>query len=344
MTAGAAAGPGVYSAENMGTSLGYSRMSNGESIWPYGILHSPPTGCMAIIEVIKNTKNFNTGRGMYVIQNDKELIIRYLLLWNSNDYSKLNANANDLELPDHLKKFEKAFEAKKTSIRKARIDEAIRKSLRKEQDENRSQKIFEEQKSLPAHAEEKKKEIETEEKIKKLEKAFSGQGSATSNKRILQEYRYLLKSKECKGLTAEFEGGSNMYIWQVHLNVTEFQISKDLQKEFEAYSKRYGREKEIIFEVRFDANFPFNPPFVRIVRPRFAFHTGHVTIGGSICMQSLTPSGWIPVRTVESIFIEILFNMLEGGAKLDVNQSYVDYSLGEAQEAFDRVARQHNWL
>jgi hypothetical protein len=38
-------------------------------------------------------------------------------------------------------------------------------------------------------------------------------------------------------------------------------------------------------------------------------------------MESLTPSGWIPVRTVESLFIEILFNMSEGGARLDTNRA-----------------------
>lgn len=98
------------------------------------------------------------------------------------------------------------------------------------------------------------------------------------------------------------------------------------------------------FEVRFDSNFPYSPPFLRIIRPRFAFHTGHVTVGGSICMQSITNSGWIPVRTVESVFIEILFNMGEGNARLDPRNAHIDYSIEEAREAFNRVARQHNWM
>jgi hypothetical protein len=50
------------------------------------------------------------------------------------------------------------------------------------------------------------------------------------------------------------------------------------------------------------------------------------------------------VRTVESVFIEILFNMQEGGASLDFNQAGRDYTMAEAEEAFNRVARQHNWL
>ena len=61
-------------------------------------------------------------------------------------------------------------------------------------------------------------------------------------------------------------------------------------------------------------------------------------------MQSLTPSGWIPVRTVESVFIEILFNMQEGGAQLDFSQIGREYSMAEAQEAFNRVAKHHGWV
>jgi hypothetical protein len=35
---------------------------------------------------------------------------------------------------------------------------------------------------------------------------------------------------------------------------------------------------------------------VRVIRPRFAFHTGHVTVGGSICIELLTSSGWCAAR------------------------------------------------
>lgn len=118
-----------------------------------------------------------------------------------------------------------------------------------------------------------------------------------------------MTSKECTGLTVEFEGGDNIYVWIASLDVTKFDIHANLQADFDRYASQTNRQKSIVFEIRFDENFPFNPPFLRIVSPRFGFHTGHVTIGGSICMQSLTPSGWIPVRTVESVFIEILFNM-----------------------------------
>ena len=194
----------------------------------------------------------------------------------------------------------------------------------------------------------KEEEVEVPEavatKLEALEKQFAGHGSVAANTRILQEYKYLVTSKECTGLTVEFEGDNNIYVWNAYLDVNKFDIHSNLKADFDRYATSYNRKKQIVFEIRFDENFPFNPPFLRIVSPRFGFHTGHVTVGGSICMESLTPSGWIPVRTVESVFIEILFNMQEGGARLDGASANRDYTLAEAQEAFKRVARQHGWL
>jgi len=55
----------------------------------------------------------------------------------------------------------------------------------------------------------------------------------------------------------------------------------------------------IELEMTFPNEYPMKPPFVRVVRPRFKFLTGHITIGGSICMQVLTTSGWSPSNDIE---------------------------------------------
>jgi len=52
----------------------------------------------------------------------------------------------------------------------------------------------------------------------------------------------------------------------------------------------------------FPNEYPMKPPFVRVVRPRFKFLTGHITVGGSICMQALTASGWSPGNDIEVCF------------------------------------------
>jgi ubiquitin-conjugating enzyme E2 Q len=106
---------------------------------------------------------------------------------------------------------------------------------------------------------------------------------------------------------------------------------------------KQGRKQTIEYEVIFSEDYPISPPFFRVVFPRFKYQTGHVTVGGSICMQSLTQSGWTSARSIESYFVEILSLLNEGGARLDtfnLNQ----YSIYEAKEAFTRVARQHGWM
>ncbi len=77
-------------------------------------------------------------------------------------------------------------------------------------------------------------------------------------------------------------------------------------------------ECKLEYEVIFPENYPLNPFFIRVVQPRFAFHTGHVTIGGSICMESLTPTGWVSIRSLESMLVEIISLLNAGNARLDL--------------------------
>lgn len=344
MTCGAAYGSGVYAAANFGTSLGYCRQPGSSSIWRPNILTNPPSLVMAIIEVIKG--GYDKGNGIYVIPNDRHIIPRYLLKFSN--YSS-SADANKLDLGRQLTNVNAKFARVLGDVKNARVQEAIRKGRKREQDAKAAEEMF--QREMAARrareaqeAEEAKVTPEVESRLKRIEEAFAGQGSISANKRILNEYKYLSTSKECVGIAVEFEGGDNMYVWIASLDMDQFEVPKELKNDFAVFSQRTGKPKHLVFEVRFDAKFPFSPPFLRVIRPRFTFHTGHITVGGSVCMQSITPSGWIPVRTVESIFIEILFNMGEGGARLDLNQLNVDYSLAEAQDAFQRVARQHNWI
>jgi len=52
----------------------------------------------------------------------------------------------------------------------------------------------------------------------------------------------------------------------------------------------------ITIEIKFPKDFPRNPFFLRVVRPRFVMYTGHITAGGSVCIQALTtgpsPGNW----------------------------------------------------
>lgn len=109
-------------------------------------------------------------------------------------------------------------------------------------------------------------------------------------------------------------------------------------------SQNAGRGAAVVMDLMFPSDYPLQPPFIRVVRPRFQMHSGHVTIGGSICMEALTPSGWMPTMALENIFVEVRSQMVEGGGRLDLASSARDYTEAEAREAFNRVASRYGWL
>jgi len=100
----------------------------------------------------------------------------------------------------------------------------------------------------------------------------------------------------------------------------------------------------VVMEVKFPDNYPMQPPFIRVVRPRFQIHTGHITVGGSICMELLTPSGWLPSVSLENVFVSIRSEIIEGGGRLDFTTSSTDYTMNEARDAFNRVAVRYGWI
>jgi len=44
-------------------------------------------------------------------------------------------------------------------------------------------------------------------------------------------------------------------------------------------------------EISFKLSYPADPFFLRVVSPRCVWYTGHVTAGGSVCIESLTHGG-----------------------------------------------------
>ncbi|EAQ86621.1 hypothetical protein CHGG_07874 [Chaetomium globosum CBS 148.51] len=159
------------------------------------------------------------------------------------------------------------------------------------------------------------------------------------------------------GWYIDFDNISNMFQWIVQLH------SFDPSLPLAADLKQAGLTS-VVLELRFGADFPFSPPFVRVVRPRFLPFLegggGHVTAGGALCMELLTSSGWSPANSLESVLLQVRMAMatLEPRpARLD--RKYLptaaadsarkgkarvnDYGIGEAVDAFVRAANSHGW-
>ncbi len=169
---------------------------------------------------------------------------------------------------------------------------------------------------------------------------FTGNGSPMAIKRISSDLKLLMITNPNPDFTVSTRG-DNLFIWDVKMKFPMDSDSK-LQEQLETYNEKYNTGNYVNFEITFPQDYPFSPPFIRVITPRFEFHTGHITIGGSICMEFLTLSGWSASMNMENTLVSIQTQILMGNPKLDMKKSN-PYSSQEAEEAFKRVAKDHGW-
>ena len=86
------------------------------------------------------------------------------------------------------------------------------------------------------------------------------------------------------------------------------------------------------------------PPFIRIVSPRFVYRTGHINSGARICMEVLTKSSCSPMYSLESLIVDIKCQIVEGNGQIDMENWRHKYTLHEAQDSFYRVAQSYGWI
>ena len=119
----------------------------------------------------------------------------------------------------------------------------------------------------------------------------------------------------------------------------------------------------VTLEVRFPyAAYPNEPPFVRVVTPRARWYTGHVTAGGSVCVEVLAPHAWRPETSVASVletlkhaFVSVEPAVIKtrfgpggvaGPLRVDLERAHclspiAEYSEREARAAFERSLDHH---
>lgn len=95
----------------------------------------------------------------------------------------------------------------------------------------------------------------------------------------------------------------NLFEWNVKLH----QVDKDsaLWQDMKETNTEF-----IVLNVTFPDNFPFSPPFMRVLSPRL--ENGYVLDGGAICMELLTPRGWSSAYTVEAVMRQFAASLVKG--------------------------------
>jgi len=161
-------------------------------------------------------------------------------------------------------------------------------------------------------------------------------GSGKATERIMAEFKHIMKSEPDKNGYSVNPVEDNIYKWE--LKLFNFEKTDLLAQDMTA-----SKVKKILLHIIFPKSYPFSPPYIRVIKPRFQYRTGHVTIGGSICMELLTNKGWSPANTIEAIIVSIRAQLVAGGARLDPSNKH-DYTEQEAKDAFDRMVRDHGWF
>ncbi|GLB36141.1 putative ubiquitin-conjugating enzyme family protein [Lyophyllum shimeji] len=175
------------------------------------------------------------------------------------------------------------------------------------------------------------------------------EASPSATMAVQRELRAMLKEQETAKSLKELGWymppnliGDNLFQWIVEMHSFDenLQIARDLKAK---------KLNSIIFEIRFPPTFPIAPPFFRIISPRFLPFIqgggGHVTGGGSICMDLLTSDGWLPSYSMAAVLIQIklaICNVEPRPARLSPDFDR-PYGVQEALDGYKRAAAAHGW-
>lgn len=149
-----------------------------------------------------------------------------------------------------------------------------------------------------------------------------------------------------QGFVAEPKSDDNVMVWRVRF--FNFESGSELQNDLNTLATLTANQQDYIeLEMVFPDEYPFQPPFIRVVSPRFQTRSGHVTCGGALCMMVLTTTGWSSALSIESLLLMVRSTMIEGGARIELPARHIqkanEYSEREARDSFHRVALSHGW-
>lgn len=123
-------------------------------------------------------------------------------------------------------------------------------------------------------------------------------------RRLMKEFSEIQRTQH-RGdstFTAELVN-DNLFEWHIRLHKI------DLESELAADMRELAIP-HILLHVIFPENFPFAPPFMRVISPRI--EKGFVMEGGAICMELLTPRGWASAYTIEAVITQFAASLVKG--------------------------------
>uniref|UniRef100_G3NSS4 E2 ubiquitin-conjugating enzyme n=1 Tax=Gasterosteus aculeatus aculeatus TaxID=481459 RepID=G3NSS4_GASAC len=137
-------------------------------------------------------------------------------------------------------------------------------------------------------------------------------GSVQASDRLMKELREIYRSQSYKtGIYSCELVGDSLYEWHVKLRMVDPDSS--LHSDLQVLKEKEGVDY-ILLDFSYKDNFPFDPPFVRVVAP--VLSGGYVLGGGALCMELLTKQGWSSAYSIESVIMQINATLVKGKARV----------------------------
>lgn len=149
----------------------------------------------------------------------------------------------------------------------------------------------------------------------------------------LKDLQRLQNSKPDPVFTVELVE-DNLFEW--HVKLIKVDSESDLGSDMKELGIAY-----ILLHLIFPENFPFAPPFMRVISPRI--EKGFVMEGGAICMELLTPRGWASAYTVEAVIMQFAASVVKGQGRVQrKNKGQKVFSRRTAEESFRSLVKTHD--
>jgi ubiquitin-conjugating enzyme E2 Q len=137
--------------------------------------------------------------------------------------------------------------------------------------------------------------------------------SVTASDRLLKELRAVYKSEVVKQGKMTVEPIEDN-IYELKVVMYSFDPDSALAKDLEVVSEEKGEQIGVELRFHFSPDYPFDPPFVRVVSPFLI--GGYVFSGGAICMELLTKDGWSPSYTIETVCLQLSATIVRGKGRV----------------------------
>ncbi|KAG5891836.1 hypothetical protein JTB14_035858 [Gonioctena quinquepunctata] len=162
------------------------------------------------------------------------------------------------------------------------------------------------------------------------------QNKTVRARRLMKELRDLQRLQNSKSdpvFSVELVD-DNLFEW--HVKIFKVDSESDLGNDMKDLDISY-----ILLNLIFPENFPFAPPFMRVITPRI--EKGFVMEGGAICMELLTPRGWASAYTVEAVIMQFAASVVKGQGRIQrKNKGQKVFSRRTAEESFRSLVKTHD--